>query len=317
MDDLHKDLFEKEHLTEEQFQILDAVYQRKVISLYYELRLVLYLGIMLFTGGIGYIVYQNLSDIGHIAIMFLLSLLIVVGGYYIFLKSKPYSHTEVTVEHIYFDYVLVLVSLLIISLFTYVQVYFDWVELLLKWTSLLSGGLFLLMAYRFDNKMVLSMGITALAAAVGLTLSPVDWATGSLAEGVNVFLLSICFGVTLLVVGQLLAQDNVKAHFKFTYHNFGLLLIYFGALALMFDSNFEILTASLLVTFSALIGWYAWRQKEFLFFLYSSISGYMAFTYLVFSADVGDELGLFYFPLSAIGGVILLVKNRSHFSDDK
>lgn len=316
MDHLHKDLFEEKHINEDQFDLLESINQRKVISVYHELRLVLYLGIMLFTGGIGYFVYQNLSDAGHIALMLLLGLCVMAGGYYIFLKSKPYANEQVNVEHFYFDYVLVLVALLIVSLFTYVQVYFDLVELLIEWTSLLTGTLFMIMAYRYDNKMVLSMGITALAAAIGLTLSPVNWTTGELMEGMNAFLLSVCFGVVLLVVGQLLAADHVKAHFKFTYHNFGLLLIYFGALALMFDSDAEVLTACFLMLFAGLICWYTWRKKEFLFFLYSCISGYIAFTYLFFLMDANEEVGLFYFPISAISGVVLLVKNRSHFSND-
>ncbi|MEO9964211.1 MAG: DUF2157 domain-containing protein [Reichenbachiella sp.] len=316
MDNLHQQLFDENHIEKEQYQLLDSLNRRKIISLYFELRLILYLGIMLFTAGIGYIIYQNMSDIGHLALMSLLALSIIVAGVYIHKKSKPYAPEVVEVEHFYFDYVLVLVALLIVSLFTYIQVYYDLVELLVRWTSLLSGLLFLFLAYRYDNKMVLSMGITALAAAIGLTLSPVDWSSGELLEGFNIYVISVGFGIMLLVSGYFLAHNGIKSHFKFTYHNFGFFLIYFGALALMFDSDNEELIAFSLLFFAMCVGYYCWRQKEFLFFLYSSISGYIAFTYLFISIGIDADLYFYYFPISAIGGVILLVKNRNHFSND-
>jgi hypothetical protein len=316
MENLHEKIFKEKGINETQFHFLDAIHKKKIVSLYFELRMLLYLGIMLFTGGLGYIVYQNLGDIGHIAVMLLLALSIGLGGFYIKLKSKPYAHNEVVVEHFYFDYLVVLVSLLIISLFTYFQVYFDLVALLIKWTSLVTGVVFLTMAYRYDNKMVLSMGIVALAAVVGLTLSPINWVTGDMLKGVNIYLLSIVYGVILIITGQVLSIKNIKKHFAFTYHNFALLLIYFGGLSLIFDSGKEVLMALLLLVFAGLIGWYTWRFKMFLFFLYSCLAGYIAFTYLFFSTGVGEEIWFMYFPISCIGGVVLLVKQRKHFSND-
>ena len=316
MSNLHKDLFDDNLIDEKQYQFLDAINKRKVVSLYYELRLLLYLGILLFTGGIGYIVYQNLSSVGHIALMFLLTVCIGIGGYYIHLKSKPYKSSQVNVEHFYFDYVVVLISLLIISLFTYIQVYFDLVELLVKWTSIVTSALFMFIAYRYDNKMILSMGITAFAAAIGLTVTPVNWITGEWLSGVNIYVLSISLGIFLLVIGQMLNQKNIKKHFTFTYHNFGILLTYFGTLALIFDSNQEVLFAFVLLVFSGLVGWYSWKQKTFLFFLYSCICIYISFTYLFFSMGVGEVLWIWYFPISCILAVVLLVKHKAHFSND-
>ncbi len=316
MKSLHKELFEEKLIEEKQFYFLESIENRSVLSVYYELRLLLYLGIMLFTSGLGYIVYQNMSEIGHIALMSILVLMIAIGGYYIHSKSKPYTNDQVNVDHFYFDYVLVLISLLIISLFTYIQVYFDLVELLLRWTSFITGALFLSIAYRYDSKITLSMGITALAAAIGLTLSPVNWATGEWLDGTDIYVLSLLFGIVLLIVGQVLSHKNIKKHFTFTYHNFGLLLVYFGALALMFDSSLEISIAISTLLFSGFIGWYSWKEKIFLFFLYSCICGYISFTYLFFHAGVGEVLWIWYFPASCIAGVVLLVKHKAHFSND-
>ena len=316
MGQLHKELFEQKLIDENQYQFLDAIHQRTVVSVFYDLRLLLYLGIMLFTAGIGYIVYQNLSDLGHIILMLLLLVCIVIGGYYIQSKVKPYSKDQIVVEHFYFDYILVLVSLLIISLFTYVQVYFELVELLLQWTSFITAGIFLLIAYRYDNKMVLSLGITALAAGVGLAIIPIDWVTGEWFSGSELYFICICFGIVLLVAGQALSHFNIKKHFTFTYHNFGLLLVYFAGLSMIFDSSHEYLAAFLLLALTVVVGVYSWKSKLFLFFLYSSLSGYIAFTYLLVVADFDELLLAWYFPVSCITGIILLVKNRSHFTNE-
>ena len=201
-------------------------------------------------------------------------------GYYISQKSFPYSHSEVKVDHIYFDYILILVSLLIISLFTYVQVYFDLVEQLLKVSSIITALLFFFMAYRYDNKAVLSMGITAAAAAFGLTISPVNWVSGSWLPGVDLYITGAFFGAALLGVGQILSENGIKKHFSFTYFNFGLILYYCSIISFVFDSEWQVAIAFLLFFSAGAISYYTWIKKEFVLFLYSSIAAYIGFTYL-------------------------------------
>ncbi len=318
MKNLHESIYEEGYIDKDQFQRLDSIESGKVISLYYELRLLLYLGILLFTGGVGYIVYQNMSDIGHILMMSLLFILIGTGFYFINKKAKPYSNTEISVDAIYFDYGIVLLTLLIISLFTYIQVYFDLVELLLRWTSLLSGILFIWMAYYYDNKMVLAMAITAFAATLGLSVSPVNWAQGDFVKGMDLYVMSLIYGGTLIGVAHFLEAKKIKQHFSFTYQNFGLLLMYFGALAIMVDNyQFGVWMALILIPVVSIVAAFCWKKKYFLFFLYSSLCGYIALTFLMLQAEVSWEAMLFYFPITCIGGVILLIKNRKHFSDDQ
>lgn len=322
MSKVHKQLLEEGLINQPQFELIDAVAEKKVVSLYYELRLVLYLGILLFTGGIGYIAYQNLGDIGHLAVMFLMIVAIVFCGYYIIKKSLPYSHSEVKVDHIYFDYLLILEALLLISLFTYVQVYFDLVEYFLHSSSIITALLFLSMAYRYDNKAVLSMGITALVAAFGLSISPVNWIHGTWFPDVDLYVIGIVLAGVLLGVGELLSRKGIKQHFAFTYFNFGLLLYYASTLALLFDSGWQVGIAFLLFFSAGAISFYTWVKKEFVFFLYSSVAAYIGFTYLLVKLlTMGNEDGfvllIYYFPVSCIAYVMLLVKHKNHFSDDE
>ncbi len=320
MDNLYKTLFQRNLINEDQYQFLEAIRTEKVISIYYELRLILYLGILLFTGGVGYFAYQNMGEIGHVVSMSLIGIAIIVGFRFISKFAKPYSDMEVTVSHAYFDYILILVSLLIISLFAYVQVYFGLVELLINWTSFISAALLLFMAYRYDNKALLSMGITALAAAAGISITPVNWVKGEWSATSDLYVVAILLGIALLIAEQVTYRTGIKKHFRFTLQNFGLILYLIGCTAAMFNSENGSLYASLIIASAGFLAWYAWREKEFLFFLYSNISGYIAITYLLFKLvenQHGDySFFIYYFPLTCISYILILVNNKSHFAHD-
>ena len=320
MDKIYGELFQRNLITDKQYAFLEAIRTKKIISLYYELRVVLYLGIMLFTGGVGYFAWQNMGEIGHLLCMFLIGASIAVGFYFIQKFAKPYSNLEVTINHAYFDYILILVSLLIISLFAYIQVYFGLVELLLSWTSYISAAILLFMAYRYDNKALLSMGIAAVSAAVGISITPVDWTKGAWLPTSDLYVISILFGVFLLVIAQVTFQKGIKKHFCFTYQNFGLLLFYIGSIAAMFDSNSGLLYAILLLVSSGVLTFYTWNKKEFLFFLYSNIAGYIAITYLFFqmvkAMEVGSQIYIYYFPFTCIAYILFLIQKKSRFAHD-
>ena len=320
MNNIYKALFQKELINDKQFELLDAIHSNKLVSLYYELRLLLYLGIMLFTSGIGYFAYQNIGDIGHIISMVLIGIAIFIGFYFIKKFAKPYSNLQVTVTKPFFDYLLLLVSLLIISLFAYIQVYFDLIELLINWSSFISTAILLFMAYRYDNKALLAMGITTLAASIGLSITPIDWVKGDWLITKNLYITGILFGCMLIFFGKVAQTKNIKSHFKFTYQNFGLLLYYISCISALIDSDNRFFYALLILISAGAASYYTWKTKEFLFFLYANISFYIAFTYLVFTIldkiKVYELFFVYYFPVTCITYIILLITKKSHFSND-
>lgn len=320
MNNTNKELYQCNLINDEQFQLLEAIRTEKIVSVYYELRLMLYLGIMLFTGGVGYFAYQNIGYMGHLMAMAGIGVAIIVGFYFIRKFAKSYSNGEVTVTLVYFDYILILVSLLIIALFAYVQVYFDLVELLLNWTSFISAAIFLFMAYQYDNRALLAMAITAFAAAVGLSISPVNWAKGTWQLSSNLYTTSIMLGAILAIIGQVSQYKNLKKHFRFTYQNFGLLLYFIGCISAMFDSDYELPYAFLTLVSAGILTWYTWVHKEFLFFIYSNIVVYIAFTFLAFKAvnQLGGDYVVFiyYFPFTCIAYLLLLFTRKSHFAHE-
>ncbi|MDO6758684.1 hypothetical protein Q4566_00610 [Tamlana sp. 2_MG-2023] len=320
MNNIYKLLFEQKHITEKQFTFLESIRKEEIISLYYELRTVLYIGILLFTGGIGYLIYENIGSLGHILLMLLLGTLIITGFYYISKFAKPYAHDLVTVKLVYFDYLLILVSLLIIGLFTYIQVYFEIVAILASWSSYLSASLFFFMAYRYDNRALLAMGITALAAALGFTFTPIAWTANDGVSTNYTHIIAILLGVSLYVSGYLSEKENIKPHFKFTYQNFGLITFYLGCLSGIFYTAFDIPYTLVALGSAVFMSFYTWKTKAFLFFLYSNISAYIAFSYLFFelvsNTSDGYILLIYYFPCTCIGYIVFLVKKKSHFAHE-
>jgi hypothetical protein len=320
MDNINKELFDRNLIDEKQFGFLEAIRTNKIVSVYYELRMVLYLGIMLFTGGVGYFAYQNMGEIGHLLSMTLITVAIGVGSFFIKKYAKPYSNLPVTVDLVYFDYILILVASLIISLFAYIQVYFDLVELLLNWTSFISAFILITMSYRYDNRALLSMGITALAAAVGLSITPIDWVKAEWSVGSQLYVTTILLGLFLIVTGEVSYQIGIKKHFRFTYQNFGILLYYVGCMAAMFDSGTKVLFAFILFTSALYLTIYTWKKRSFLFFLYSNIAAYIAVTYLLFkwvdSMQWSYDFIVYYFPVTCVGYIVFLVTKKNHFAHE-
>ena len=98
-------------LTERQHRLLTGIYSQKLFSLYYELRTMLYLGVLLFTTGIGILVYLNIETIGHQVIILALMALTGLCFWYVARRRAPYSNGQVQSPGVLFDYILnVLVS---------------------------------------------------------------------------------------------------------------------------------------------------------------------------------------------------------------
>ena len=321
MESKYKKLFENNLIEETQFEFLDAIESNKIISLFNELRLMLYLGIMLLSTGVGYFAYQNMGKFGHISCMILL-LAGIIACYYCIMKfASPYSNAEISVSHPYYDYILILVSLLIIGLFSYIQIYFNLVHLLMNWSTFISAIILLFMAYRYDNRGLLSMGITAFSATFGIVISPVNWSKGEWLPTINLYNTGIILGIVFVIIGQISESKKIKSHFRFTYQNTGLLIFFIASIAAIFDSNYSLLYAFLLLFSSVAVIYYSWKSKEFLFFLYSSLSSYIALTYLLIKLIESSHtdayiLLAYYFPISCAGYILFIIKKKNHFTNE-
>ena len=82
-------------IDEDQFTRMEAVTSGKIISVFYELRSLLYPGVLLFSGGVGILVYQHIGDLGHLLSIIGLSILALGCFIYAVRKAPPYSNGTV------------------------------------------------------------------------------------------------------------------------------------------------------------------------------------------------------------------------------
>ena len=89
------DLVAKNLISEQQNLEIQKYKSLKIFSLHNELRFLLYLSILLFTSGIGILIYKNIDTIGHSIILGLIFIVTVLCFYLCFKKSKRFQFKEV------------------------------------------------------------------------------------------------------------------------------------------------------------------------------------------------------------------------------
>ena len=314
---VHKELFERNLLTQEQHDHVEAIASRRMVSVYHDLRVLLYVGVLLFSTGIGILIYENIGELGHLIAIGVLILLTTACFVYMFRAGPAYSHEEVEGPTPYFDYVVLLGSLLLITVQGYLQFKYELLTENLGLSTLASAAVFFLVAYRFDPLGVLSLGITALASFFSITLSVNKWYSGDFLEGSHLYLTAIFFGSGLALAALFLEKKNIKAHFTFTYLNFALLIFFAGALSGMTIEEGRMGWYLLLVCAGVGFAWFSARKRRsFLFLLYAFIAGYIGTTYLLSETVMqnAEVLWFYYFMLSCGGFVYFMVKYRKYFS---
>ncbi len=299
---------------------LDAIrqyYRDKLFSIHHELRTLLYLGVSLFTGGVGILVYKNIDTIGHQAIIAFLILICAGSFYYVYKNSPPFSLDERSENRLFSDYILLLGALLFVILEGYLQYQYGIFGNRYNIASLIPSVLFFYLAYRFDHKGILSMAIGGLAGFLGLTATPVDLFVSGAFSSINLIMTGIAFSLILGALAFTLSYLGIKRHFTFTYYNFAANIAFVSSLAGLFQFDMNILFVAII----AIIAWATYRysvsEKSLYFLLVTVLYSYITVTYLFFHFLLnisGDDVegiiivGFFYFIGSSIG-VVLLFKN--------
>lgn len=308
METYQKQLLEEGLISKDQEDFITQIEDEKIISVFYETRSLLYLGVLLLTSGIGLLIYQNLGQIAHLALMTILIILEGVCWWYIIKNQPAYSNKEISAPTPYFDYVLLLAALLIVSIFSYGMIQFNLLEVFLQWSSLISAIVFLYLSFRYDHKGVLTLSITAFCAFWGLTISPINWVSFDFDNYRSLYLSGTLIGIALIGTGFLLERKNIKKHFKFTFQNLGLLIFYMGILNAQIESN-QWWIFSLIGIFSSLgVAIYFWKHTDCLLFIYGAIGGYFSFTRMIAETGISNEFEfwLIYTLFSMVGFIVLI-----------
>lgn len=290
-------------------------------SLYWEIKIILYLGVLLLSSGIGILVYKNINTIGHQAILFFTALISSSCFYYCFKKKLPFSLQKVESPNSFFDYILLLGCLTFILFLGYLQFKYSVFGTRFGVATFVPMVVLFFTAYYFDQLSILSMAITNLAAWVGLVVTPVKILNGNDFYSNTLIITALLLGVALIITGFATKSKNIKAHFEFTYTNFGAHIFYIACIAAMLKFDIpHIIWLIIMAGVSYFFYLKAVKEKSFYFLLILTLYLYVGLTIVVISMISFTNEGAFYFTflyfiLSAIGLVVLLLKMNKKLSN--
>lgn len=311
---LLKKMRDEQKLGDEQAKLLLDLHEKCIFSLHRELRFLIYVGILLFIAGAGLTIRQYFVHLGDVAIISTLTCCCASALVYCFIKGKPFDADKVASPHIAFDYALFLSCAFFSMDIAYIETQFSILGDGWKNYLLLSVVLFFFLAYRFDNRLVLSMALSTLAAWFGFTLSARDWF--SFAE--NYRLYAIAYGFLALAGGVLLDRLALKKHFFDVYLHFA---IHFLCIALISGiveyKIFSIYLPALIAVCGALAS-YAVRVHSFVYLLYATVYGYIGVSIVTVDCIHRQTFLIFaYFILSSLLVISIIFKMSRKYREEK
>ena len=134
---------------------------------------------------------------------------------YCFVRGPSYSNDEVESPSFAFDYVLYFACLVLAATLAFIETRF---EIFHGWDThlLIAALVFGALAYRFDNRFVLSLALSTLAGYLGLKISGFDTLDTD-----RLRLAGFLYGAFLIGIGVLLNRLRIKPHFLDVYLQLG------------------------------------------------------------------------------------------------
>jgi predicted membrane protein DUF2157 len=292
-------------IREEQYKTLSALVRKERFSVFLELNFLLYLGVVSFVAGAGWTVRTYFANLGDAAIIIPLTILICACFYYCFSRVQPFSRLQVDSPNLGFDYILYLGCLLLGVELVYLETRFHLLDTQWDYYLLFSAVVFFASAYRFDNRFVLSLALSTLAAWFGIKTSRFE-----LFELSGVRVPAIAYGIIVIISGMYLHREGIKKHFLETYLHIATNVL---LTALVSGVGSKVawwyLPAALAV--AAVATWVGLRYRRFAFVAYGIVYGYIAISMQILDSSMGESLVLTYFVISGVLvllGMILLAR---------
>jgi len=298
-------MYKDKALSQKQFNLLLDIHWKKLFSVHHELRFFLYAGILCIIAGLGFTIKQYFAQLGDIAIIGTLTLCACTAFIYCFIKGNNYSNEEVTSPNLLFDYILFFGCTIYSMDIAYIETQFHVLGDLWKNYLLVSSALFLLVSYRFDNRLVLSLALSTFASWFGFTLSGHRF---SFQEYYRLY--AITYSIIVFLGGGFFYLLSIKKHFFDIYLNFA---VHFLCIALITGvAEHGIISPHFpaLLLACAALSFYALRVHKFLYMLYAVIYGYIGFCIVVVEQIHEDTFLMFaYFILTSllvIGSIFMI-----------
>lgn len=298
-------------ITAEQHSVLSEIVRRDRFSLFVELNAILYIGVIAIVAGIGWIVQDYAAGLGDTLILATLVLLMTASFGYCFATAPPYSNGETEPPSFAFDYVLYFGCLVLSATLAFIETRFG---LFNGWDThfLIAAVVFGVLAYRFDNRFVLSLALSTLAAFLGLKLSDFD-TIGAERLRIAAFL----YGAFVLGVGVLLKRLAIKPHFLDVYLQLGANAMLLAAASGVIERQVGLAYLAALLALAGAAIYLGIRFQRFAFVAYGTLYGYLGLSIWLLDS-LGDLTSiLVYFIVTGSLVVYALVRIARRFGRDE
>ena len=290
-------------ITAQQHALFSDLVRDRPFSLFAELNILLYTGVLSFIIGLGWTVTTFSKQIGDVLVVTVLTFIIGACMFYCFSRAPVWSSSEKTPpQNFLSDYILYLCCLVWGIELAYLEQRLElfqghWDQYLLA-TALF----FFFLAYRFDNRLVLSLALSSLAGWFGFTIARLPF---SLSATYRPYALSFCLFVT--IGAALLHVFKIKPHFFATYCNLIANIFLLALLSGVFDSGSRFLWFLALVLCSAASLAWGINRRQFAFVLYGSLYTYIGAASLIVRTNFDPIGSLLLFVVTAVPMLIMLV----------
>lgn len=293
----------------------------RLFSVYWELRTILYVGILMLAGGLSILVYKNIDTIGHQVILAGIAAISFSCFLYCTRKKTAFSAAKVETPTAYYDYILLLGCLTLLTFIGYLQVQYTVFGEAYGLATFIPMVLLFFVAYYFDHLGILSMAITNLGAWLGIAVTPLTILRSNNLANTKLIIAGLVLGVLLVVASFMSEQKKIKAHFSYTYINFGMNIVFISCLAGMFQfDSFYLLWIIPLSAVSFFFYKKALSLGSFYFIFMISVYSYIGISYafLNWMNSFSDwfSFALLYFIASGIGMILFLISMNKKIKND-
>ncbi len=299
--------FEKESSPDAKRIPLWRVASGELVSLYRELRLVLYAGVLLVTAGVGALVVENLDRLGPFAVTVALTVAVGACFFWIVRKAPPFSWQQAPSDDLAFDYILLLGVLLASADVAYIEAQFTPLGPHWPWHLLWASFFMAWASVRYDSRVVFSLALASFASWRGVSLSFIErdfWSNFETSMRLN----TLSCGLLFVGIGLVFLRARKKVHFEPVATYLGWLLVLMSLLSGVLstaDSFWAYTVASLLV--GSVLALLSFRHRRFPLFAMGVSCAYVGLSRAVTATVDSDGVAFLWFLVTSvlfIGGLL-------------
>jgi len=298
-------------ISPEQHTLLAGLSRREPFSLFLELNILLYAGILAFVAGLGWTVSTWSQQLGDVLVLAILTAMLAACFWYCFSRAPAWSPGETPSPSLVLDYVLYLGALIWSVELAYVENRFHLFSGQPDLYLLLTAGLFFFLAYRFDNRFVLSLALSSLAGWFGLTIS--HWPSH---RDASYRQYAILYSLLVGGAGAALQRRGLKPHFFGAYLNIAANVLFWALLSGVFNrEGYAVWLLCLLAACGAALAW-GLKRRQFSFVAYAAVYGYVGVSAILIRNMNSDTAILSYFFVTGVAMLVMLILIARRFGKE-